>query len=479
MAGSAHGQHLRHVVPPRPAPPRQPGAARGLRRRRGRPAVRPRPAPVGSRPGQVRRAYLAASLRSLDDSLGGSPRRPPGRPARRGARRGPRGRGADRAPRRRLRALRLAPRRGGHRGAARAPGRDPAPRLAVRRGAGAGAERQRRPLQGLHARSSGPGPTTAGATPSTPRRAQTWADAALRRASPTRRRRRAPRSPTAGEKAALRAWKKFLDGPVDDYDDGRDIPGGDGVSRMSTYLRWGEIHPRTMLRRPGAEAVRLVGDLPQGAGLARVLRRRAVAPPRERAPGLPRELLGDGRTTTRASRSRPGRRARRASRSSTPGCGSCVATGFMHNRVRMIVASFLVKDLHVWWRHGARHFMEWLADGDLAVQPAQLAVGGRLRHRRGAVLPDLQPDLAGQEVRPGRRPTSGAGCRSWRTCPPKEIHEPQDVDGLPGADRGPQGGARGVAAPLREGQGPGLTPDPPGPSDRRRAVPPLSSRSRS
>jgi deoxyribodipyrimidine photo-lyase len=42
------------------------------------------------------------------------------------------------------------------------------------------------------------------------------------------------------------------------------------------------------------------------------------------------------------------------------------ATGWMHNRVRMIVASFLVKDLHLEWQHGARHFMRWLVDGDLA-----------------------------------------------------------------------------------------------------------------
>jgi deoxyribodipyrimidine photo-lyase len=41
--------------------------------------------------------------------------------------------------------------------------------------------------------------------------------------------------------------------------------------------------------------------------------------------------------------------------------------GWMHNRGRMIVASFLTKDLHVDWRMGERHFMEWLADGDLAL----------------------------------------------------------------------------------------------------------------
>ena len=42
------------------------------------------------------------------------------------------------------------------------------------------------------------------------------------------------------------------------------------------------------------------------------------------------------------------------------------ATGWMHNRVRMIVASFLVKDLHLPWQWGAAHFMRHLIDGDLA-----------------------------------------------------------------------------------------------------------------
>jgi deoxyribodipyrimidine photo-lyase len=41
-------------------------------------------------------------------------------------------------------------------------------------------------------------------------------------------------------------------------------------------------------------------------------------------------------------------------------------TGWMHNRLRMITASFLVKDLHIEWQHGARHFLHWLVDGDLA-----------------------------------------------------------------------------------------------------------------
>jgi deoxyribodipyrimidine photo-lyase len=48
------------------------------------------------------------------------------------------------------------------------------------------------------------------------------------------------------------------------------------------------------------------------------------------------------------------------------GMRQLLAEGWLHNRVRMVVASFLVKDLHVEWQHGARHFMRWLRDGDLA-----------------------------------------------------------------------------------------------------------------
>ena len=48
------------------------------------------------------------------------------------------------------------------------------------------------------------------------------------------------------------------------------------------------------------------------------------------------------------------------------GMRQLLATGWMHNRVRMITASFLTKDLHVWWPVGARYFMEHLVDGDIA-----------------------------------------------------------------------------------------------------------------
>ena len=91
-------------------------------------------------------------------------------------------------------------------------------------------------------------------------------------------------------------------------------------------------------------------------------------------------------------------------------------TGWMHNRVRMIVASFLVKDLLIPWQEGARWFWDTLVDADLANNTAGLAVDGRLRCRRRALLPHLQPGEPGREVRSGRRTTSAAGCRSWTGC---------------------------------------------------------------
>ena len=74
--------------------------------------------------------------------------------------------------------------------------------------------------------------------------------------------------------------------------------------------------------------------------------------------------LDQGPRPTRGSPRGP--RAGPASRSSTPGCVSCWPRAGCTTGVRMVTASFLVKDLHLDWTRGARHFMRWLRDGDLA-----------------------------------------------------------------------------------------------------------------
>src|SRR5699024_8002908 len=73
------------------------------------------------------------------------------------------------------------------------------------------------------------------------------------------------RSPTAGEEAALRCWRDFLTHRLGDYERARDRPDQDGTSRMSVYLKWAEIHQRTMLsdlaRHPSASAAAYASEL--------------------------------------------------------------------------------------------------------------------------------------------------------------------------------------------------------------------------
>jgi deoxyribodipyrimidine photo-lyase len=172
------------------------------------------------------------------------------------------------------------------------------------------------------------------------------------------------RLPQAGEVAARRRWEEFL-GRVDAYDEDRDRPAVDGTSRMSVHLKWGEIHPRTVLaslgRKRGAGAATYRKELAWREFYADVL----FHQPRSAREYLRPELAA-------MSYEPPGAQLEtwRQGRTRFPivdaGLRQLRAVGWMHNRVRMVVASFLVKDLHVEWQHGARHFMHWLADADLA-----------------------------------------------------------------------------------------------------------------
>ncbi|WP_207233894.1 cryptochrome/photolyase family protein [Janibacter limosus] len=175
----------------------------------------------------------------------------------------------------------------------------------------------------------------------------------------------------AGEEAALERWRSFVQDDLDGYDADRDRPDLDVTSRMSIHLTHGEIHPRTMLadiaahpQADGDAAHRYVTELAWREFYADVLWHRpdsAWADLREALAALPYD---EGPETDRLVE------AWRQGRTGYPfvdaGMRQLLAEGFMHNRVRMVVASFLTKDLHVWWPVGARHFLDHLLDGDLA-----------------------------------------------------------------------------------------------------------------
>ena len=170
----------------------------------------------------------------------------------------------------------------------------------------------------------------------------------------------------AGERAATRQWKKFVADGLADYADGRNRPDLPATSRMSAHLKFGTIHPRTM-------AV----DLGRGKGAQAYLRELAF---RDFYAAVLSEWPDsawwnwnksfDSMQVDEGAEAKKAFEAWKEGKTGFPivdaGMRQLAETGWMHNRVRMIVASFLVKDLHLPWQWGARWFLEQLVDGDMA-----------------------------------------------------------------------------------------------------------------
>lgn len=174
--------------------------------------------------------------------------------------------------------------------------------------------------------------------------------------------------PEAGEKAALERWAAFRDDAaegLDGYADRRNRPDLAGTSALSHHLKWGEVHPRTLLGD-------LAGRDDDGARTFRneLAWREFYADVLWHHPDSAREYYRPEFASMPYDEPDDLVQAWKDGRTGYPfvdaGMRQLLAEGWMHNRLRMVVASFLVKDLHVEWQHGARHFMRWLRDGDLA-----------------------------------------------------------------------------------------------------------------
>ena len=120
------------------------------------------------------------------------------------------------------------------------------------------------------------------------------------------------------------------------------------------------------------------------------------------------------------------------------GMRQLLATGWMHNRVRMIVASFLVKDLHLPWQWGARHFMRHLVDGDLASNQHGWQWAAGTGTDAAPYFRVFNPVLQSERYDP-----DGAYIRQWVAelgdTPTRYIHAPWVQPGGPAA---------GVLAPM-------------------------------
>ena len=153
----------------------------------------------------------------------------------------------------------------------------------------------------------------------------------------------------------------FLNGGVRGYDDLHDDLAGDATSRLSSYLRFGCISPLELAeeaggRRGGAPFVR---QLCWRDFHHQVLAAFPQLPQRDYRHRGDRWSRSDARST-----------AWKEGRTGYPivdaGMRQLAEEGYMHNRARLITASFLTKDLYLDWREGARHFWDLLADGDIA-----------------------------------------------------------------------------------------------------------------
>jgi deoxyribodipyrimidine photo-lyase len=113
------------------------------------------------------------------------------------------------------------------------------------------------------------------------------------------------------------------------------------------------------------------------------------------------------------------------------GMRQLVAEGWMHNRVRMIVASFLVKDLHLDWSRGARFFMEHLVDGDLASNQLNWQWVAGSGTDAAPYFRVFNPVAQGKKFDP-----KGEYIRRWvpelAGCPADAVHEPRLSGGLGG-----------------------------------------------
>lgn len=174
-----------------------------------------------------------------------------------------------------------------------------------------------------------------------------------------------PEMPGAGEKAAATRWRGFLDDALPAYRTDRDLPGTDGTSRMSPYLKLGVVHPRTLLAdlasRRGAGKETYVDELAWREFYADVLWHNPSSAWKDL-----RDALGGMAYDDESDAVDAWREGRTGYPIVDAGMRQLLAEGWMHNRVRMITASFLTKDLHVWWPVGARHFLDHLVDGDIA-----------------------------------------------------------------------------------------------------------------
>jgi deoxyribodipyrimidine photo-lyase len=172
----------------------------------------------------------------------------------------------------------------------------------------------------------------------------------------------------AGEDFALRTFARFRGrGAHLDYQENRNRADLSGTSNLGHALSHGEIHPRTLLAELGDSAgeVTFAKELAWREFYADVLWHNPTSLTEYLEPRFAK-MRYDDRTEIGEQRLAAWRAGLTGYPMVDAGMRQLLTEGWVHNRLRMIVASFLVKDLHIEWQRGAEWFETWLTDFDPA-----------------------------------------------------------------------------------------------------------------
>ena len=170
-----------------------------------------------------------------------------------------------------------------------------------------------------------------------------------------------------GERGAMNRLEKFLKEGLENYGALRDRPDLPNVSRLSPHLHFGEISPRQVWHRTKrtdkhqADAGKFLSEIAWREFCCHLLYHFPAMPAKNWKPAFDAYPWRDNLEDLKAWQ-----RGRTGYPIVDAGMRELWQTGYMHNRVRMIAASFLVKHLRLHWHHGEAWFRDTLVDADLA-----------------------------------------------------------------------------------------------------------------
>ena len=258
---------------------------------------------------------------------------------------------------------------------------------------------------------------------------------------------------TPGEDAAQSRLHDFIDAAVFDYQDKRNLPGVSGTSRLSPHLHFGEIGPRQIWHTVIASALDQTGSpMPRGAEtyLSEIAWREFSYHLLFHFPELPLKPLRTEFSNFPWANDPDALSAWQRGATGYPivdaGMRELWTTGWMHNRVRMIVASFLIKDLLIDWQTGEKWFWDTLVDADLASNAASWQWVAGCGADATPYFRVFNPTIQGTKFDP-----DGSYVRRWlpevSRLPDRLIHAPWTAKPIELADAGIELG-RDYPAPI-------------------------------